>query len=255
MQIKRAERAIRTIQLAISDVRTKVSIHQFENEEEEICFFKDLLPEFYSRLILELHVFQLESRRPKASVKLQRQVLQNELKYITFFLEKHAGFLQYYNAGDTSLDRQYFVRNPSGSASPLLLLDCSLALDNSFCTTYSLILSEIKAFEKLQRYVLIESYGLKHKNKHGGNNVIEPMEWKLGPFALTELGYLIYLTGAIPGSLKTVMAFLGKIFDIPLSNTSRILQQMRIRKGERAAFLAKGIRLVHQHMDSLDAKS
>lgn len=254
-QIKLAKNAIELILAAIAELREKVTWHKFENSNEEIIFFKELLPEFYARLIYNLHVFHLESRRPKASIKLQKKILQNELKDIALFFEKHNTFLIYCNEGNTYLDQEYFTRKKTATSSPSLLYDCSLAMDTSFCTTHSFISAQFLAFEKIQSYVIKELYSLDNKNAVIDENRIEPVKSPVGPFNLTELGYFLHLTGTIPGTLKQAMDFVGKCFDTRITNYSRILQQIRIRKGERATFLTKGLRLFNEHMDNLDEKS
>lgn len=252
--LARSEQIIKLIQQSIQNIREQMASYSFKDDEEEIFFFKALLPEFYARLIYHLHVFHVEAKRPKASVKIQKRILRNELKRIAMFFQKHAPFVEYYNAGNTYLDDKYFTRDAASDAMPFLLDDYSLVLDTICCTTYSFVLSKIKAFEQVQHYIIRELNNLEKKSDGIQDDALKPEKWKLGPFALVELGYLIHLTGGLPGTLKSTMDFLEKCFDTRIGNYSRMLQQMRIRKEERAAYLTKGIDLFYRHMDELDDK-
>jgi hypothetical protein len=250
--IEKSRQSLTAVQMAIIDLKDKCTPFDFPDREAEVNFFKNILPEFYSLLIYHLRVFNLEANRPIASQELYRKMLQRELKDIKRFFEKQAGFIKYYNSDSQFLDQEYFTRGRAQL--PFMLIDYSIALDPNFCTTYSLVISQILAFEKLQTYLLNE---LKMLNQPIGTPShlqvsVKSKKWLLGPFTLIELGYLIHLTGGVSGTLKSTMDFLEQVFDIKLGNYSRVLQEMRIRKEDRTIFLTKGRQMLYDHMDRLD---
>jgi len=244
--------AVLKAEAAITTLKEKMKDYQFENDTEEIYFFRNSLPLFYSRLIFHLRLYNLETNRQGTSRKLCKKLFQHELKDIDLFFKKQITFRQYYHSGNTLLDKELFTKHHDHVQLPFLLTDYSFVLDPDFCTTYSLILSQMLAFEKLQEYIFVELKKLDSIQLPDAPESITPKKWQLGSFALIELGYLLHLTGAIHGNLKDTMNFLEDCFETKLGNYSRTFQKMRIRKGDRAAFLVKGIDTVYRHMDSLD---
>lgn len=74
-----------------------VSGHVFENETEEIAFFKDINPCFYSKYIYYQHISHIESsRRPGGSPDLQQSMLVRQLRYIDRFFKEQLSFIIYH---------------------------------------------------------------------------------------------------------------------------------------------------------------
>jgi len=245
-------KSVLVVEKAIKLMKDWIKHYRFKDSTEEVAFFRNSLPLFYSKLIYHLRLYHLETKHQGAGRKLYKKALQDELKDINLFLKKQASFRQYYNSGSNRMDKDLFTRTQPEL--PILTADCSLALDPEFCTTYSIILSQMLAFQQLQDHIFIE---LK-KQDTIESLLVTPApikkKWQKGSFALVELGYLLHLTGAIHGNLRDTMQFLENCFDTKLGNYSRTFQKMRIRQGDRAIYLVKGIDSIYKHMDDLDAE-
>lgn len=100
-------------ELASADVSRAV-VAGFESEEQEIDFFKRIKPlftgygEFYS-ILYSAELFVPESAED--ALQFRRDELSRSLQ----FLEKHRDLCDYLDAGETSLDREYFLQRSEGA--------------------------------------------------------------------------------------------------------------------------------------------
>lgn len=94
--IKKAQRSVRCIKNALTQLKAFILEYPFKNEEEEILFFKEIKPELFSKLIYYVKIFNIESRRPMGSHEIQEIYLRHELEKLTFFFNNHLEFYQYY---------------------------------------------------------------------------------------------------------------------------------------------------------------
>ena len=67
-------------------MRDLVLKNGFENQQDEIEFFKKVKPKVYSQLIYHNQIFKIESKRPNSCDKVQRKFLVGELDKIQIFL-------------------------------------------------------------------------------------------------------------------------------------------------------------------------
>ena len=71
----KAEKSIHVTKAAMEKLREYISRFSFESNVEEIYFFKEIKPRFYSKLIYHLKVFNIETRRPKGGQKAEEKFL------------------------------------------------------------------------------------------------------------------------------------------------------------------------------------
>jgi hypothetical protein len=83
----------------------------FTDEDEEIQFFKHIKPRFTSQLIFYREIHNIESRKPDQSVKKSIRYFRKQRKELKRFFASNSDFIRYYNIGNTSLDKEYFLRN------------------------------------------------------------------------------------------------------------------------------------------------
>ena len=67
----KAEKSIHITKAAMEKLREYISQFKFESSAEEIHFFKEIKPRFYSKLIYYLKVFNIETRRPNGGQKAE----------------------------------------------------------------------------------------------------------------------------------------------------------------------------------------
>ena len=100
----------------LMQLKAFISDYVFENEEEEIHFFKEIKPRLFSRLIYYQKVYQIETMRPNGSKSVQVKYFEKELDRLTDFFEQNLDFCSYFRSGSTHLDRFFFtwtIYNPT----------------------------------------------------------------------------------------------------------------------------------------------
>ncbi len=65
--LKKAERSIYCINESLKQIKQFVITQQFQSQDDEILFFKEIKPSIYSKLIFFVKVFHIESKRPDGS--------------------------------------------------------------------------------------------------------------------------------------------------------------------------------------------
>lgn len=152
--IRKAQKSIRCIKNALTQLRAFTIQHHFCNEAEEILFFKKTKPELFSKLIFYIRILNIESRRPACDPKIQETYLRCELEKLTFFFNNHIEFYRYYRMNSTFLDNKYFIR---GKEDLNLYQDTVMIyIDPDFSTSHDYMVSEIIANDRLKVFLNIE---------------------------------------------------------------------------------------------------
>lgn len=219
----------------------------FDNQQDEIEFFKNVKPVIYGKLIYFTNIFSLESKRTLSSNKVQRKYLNADLKKIQFFINDNLEFYKYYKCNDTIFDAHYFVRKMAEvrpCIGSLLFM-----IDPDFSTSHDHILAVFIANEMLSTYLKTEIYKL--DSKFGKNEIILKEEdfidlkinWMESKIALIELIYALLIVGAIKREngdsidIKELAEFTEKVLHIDLGDVYRAFAGMKLRKKERTKFL------------------
>lgn len=95
---------------AFDRLKEFITGYSFDDDDEEILFFKEFKPRIFSHLIYYRKVYNIEMGRPVASIEAQREYLKKELDFIQKFIDKRIDFYRYYRSGATHMDAAYFVR-------------------------------------------------------------------------------------------------------------------------------------------------
>lgn len=254
-KLQYAEGSIKIIQKRLQELRDYILDYEFEDSDEEILFFKKLLPKMYSKLIYHLRLFHLESRRPTGCKELQYELLKSELKIIRHFFDHNLDFYQYYNSGTTYLDHLYFKRHKYDQH--LIMDEYFMLVDPNFSTVHSYKVAKMLAYEHLQAYISQALLQLDQKQEIDASTDLKQhaIKWTASKTDLIELAYAVFSVGGLNNGnvgLNKIISFLESIFDTDLGNPSRVLQQMRIRKKNRTCFLDKLRESLLRHMDDLD---
>jgi len=152
--IRKAQKSIRCIKDALTQLRALAIQHTFCSDTEEILFFKKTKPELFSKLIYFVKILNIESRRPVGNPEIQETYLQQELEKLTFFFNNHIEFYQYYRINSTYLDNKYFIR---GKEDLNLFQDTLMIyIDPDFSTSHDYMVSKIIANDRLKVFLSIE---------------------------------------------------------------------------------------------------
>lgn len=254
-QIKKCENAIEVILASIANLKKIISKSNFKTDTEEIHFFKDLKPQFTSKLIYYNMVFKIEMKRPNGGNRILKKYYNNELLKLKAFFDNELEFYQYYRTGNTYLDYKYFQRGK---------FDIKLALDNfyfetdtTFSTSHDFKVAQILANDLIQLYlenqlIMIENKDTSEKSQRKPNT---KLMWTGSKVALTELLYALHSEGVLNNGtvdLKDIAEYFEYVFEIDLGQYRRTFLEIRARKSDKTKFIKALNEALLKRMDNSD---
>lgn len=254
-QIKKCENAIEVILASIANLKKIISKSNFKTDTEEIQFFKDLKPQFTSKLIYYNMVFKIEMKRPNRGNRILKKYYNNELLKLKAFFDNELEFYQYYRTGNTYLDYKYFQRGK---------FDIKLALDNfyfeadtTFSTSHDFKVAQILANDLIQLYlenqlIMIENKDTSEKSQRKPNT---KLMWTGSKVALTELLYALHSEGVFnngTADLKDIAEYFEYVFEIDLGQYRRTFLEIRARKSDKTKFIKALNEALLKRMDNSD---
>jgi RteC protein len=239
--IPKAELSIATIQKSLAELKQFVLSHKFHSQEDEIQFFKDVKPRFFSKLIYHVKTYNIETHKPNGSDKAKKKYFQNELYNLEQYFNRNLDFIKYYRTQKTYLDHKYFVR---GNHDLSLSLDSFFfETDQKFSTSHDFKVSKIMANELLEIYLKAEIDAIDKKDTGATKAIHSPkvkLTWTLTKASLIELIYALQSIGAFNhtnSSVKDIVAYFEVVFNTDLSHFYNTFQEIKERKGNQAMFL------------------
>lgn len=224
----RALAVSRVLEEVFIRLKAFVSENKFQDEDEEIHFFKEIKPQMFSKLIFYRKVYNIEMNRPLCGGDYYRDYLKNELKAIQVYIDKRLDFYRYYRSGATHLDQIYFLRGKKNNADQYL--DCFyFERDPLFSTGADFRVAKIIANDMLREYLIEELVILSEM----GNEPLPTVRltWQNTKTDLCEQIYAWHSKGtfgAMP--LIRLAKYIQKVFNIDLNdNLSRTFGEMRTR--------------------------
>ena len=254
-QIEKCKNSIDVILKSVSEIKKIVLKSGFKVDTEEIQFFKELKPQFTSKLIYYNVVYKIEMKRPNGGNRILKKYYNNELLKLKAFFDNELEFYQYYRSGSTYLDYKYFQRGK---------FDIKLALDNyyfvtdtTFSTSHDFKVAQILANDLIQLYlenqlIMIENKDISEKSQRKPN--IKLM-WTGSKVALTELLYALHSEGVFnngKADLKDIAEYFEHIFEIDLGQYRRTFLEIRARKNDRAKFITSLNEALIKKMENSD---
>lgn len=86
-EIKRCEKGIEITIKAIENLKKLTQKNGFKSEDEEICFFKNIKPEFTSKIIYYNTIFNIEMKKPNGGNRVIKKYYNNELIRLKAFFD------------------------------------------------------------------------------------------------------------------------------------------------------------------------
>jgi len=108
---------VTAVRTALGKLQSMVLETVFAPKSEEVLFFKDVKPRFYSLLVLAAERYGFEMARPLRRGKGMDAFYGRQLDYISRFFNQHVFLYQYYRVNATELDGLYVIRS-------VIILDC-----------------------------------------------------------------------------------------------------------------------------------
>ena len=254
-QIKKCEQAITIILKSINELKKVVTKTNFKAETEEIQFFKEIKPQFTSKLIYFNRVYKIEMKKPNGGNRILKKYYNNELLKLKAFFDNELEFYQYFRSGSTYLDYKYFLR---GKFDIKLALDSYyFETDTSFATSHDFKVATILANDLIQLY--LENQLLMLENKENTEKSQRKpnvkMIWTGSKVALVELMYALHTEGVFnngAADLKEIAEYFEHIFEIDLGQYRRVFLEIRARKNDKTKFISTLNDLLLKRMENSD---
>ncbi|MBS1598444.1 MAG: RteC domain-containing protein [Bacteroidetes bacterium] len=205
--------------------------------EDEIAFFKEVKPKFYSAWIYWTEVRQIEMHLPIGAKKKIKKYLLDQISALNNFFNRHISFYLYYRAGATHNDEIFFSRKffDNSFYHQSNLLD----FDRTISTGYDFLLSSMFANEQLIRYIK-QKIQNNDETKSEKEVIKSNLQWTNKKVALAELIYAFHATGVFNNAqpdINFITQELCNLFGIDMPNIYKIFEEIRIRKKNRTSFL------------------
>lgn len=252
-----SEQGVKLCIEALEELRILVISRTFSSNADEIEFYKKVKPRVVSELIYFVENFNIESKRPKTSVKAQTKYLDNYIKTLQTYFNNNLEFYHYLKQGATYLDEQYFL---SKNASIRLNKEAyHFFTDKQFSTSHCSTVATIMAYEKLIVKLKLEINKLKTGNNMSGVYKAFQKEanlkWTGSKTDLIELIYALHSTGAInsgTADIKEMAMAFEQLFNIDLGNYYHSFVEMRARKINPTKFMDILKTALTKYMKDLD---
>jgi hypothetical protein len=151
---------------AFNQLKEFILAYNFNDEEEEIYFFKEIKPRLCSHLIYYRKIFNIEMNRP-TGIENQMVYINERLNDIKDYNIKRLDFIRYYRSGSSHLDSLYFMRGKKDLEQYLETF--YYELDPKFTTNCDFKVAKILANDMLSAYLMQQVEYLHDKGMKSGN--------------------------------------------------------------------------------------
>ena len=251
------EQSIVLCKSALENLREYVKDYSFNNQSEEIEFYKHIKPKVLSYLIFYAEQLNIETKRTREGKKEQIKYFKKAISRFQDYFKNNLELYHYYKSKATHLDEQYFIRN--NKTIRLNIEIYHYFFDNKFSTNYDTTVATIRAYIKLIEYLKNEISKL--NNEEQNMKTISPFQketqlnWTGSKTDLVELIYALHNVGAInsgTAEIKDIAVSCEQMFNIDLGDYYHSFVEMRNRKINPTKFLDKLKDKLVQYMNSLD---
>ena len=232
-----ADHRLGFITTVIDQIKEKLKTHLFDCIEDEINYFKYILPPTLALYIYYSEKIEWDRIIRQGSDKCRYKFHDRIYSQAENFRREYSMFCEYYRDGKTDLDNFFFLRN-----SPInreIKYQVRRILDPSSPPLHCELLATHIAYNKMEHELKMIN-----AEENGTLSPIKPGKWRLRwtgkQIDLIELGYGLKETGSLndgKASLKDIFDFLQEVFGIDLGNTSRLFQDIIGRKGGNLLYL------------------
>jgi hypothetical protein len=223
---------VTTVRSALNELKLFVINHPFSSITEEINFFKNVKPKFYSKLIYNVEIYKVGSAKPLGTTDALKEYYEKELTFIDRFFRQNQFMYEYYRHHMVELDSLYFVRGVEINA---VLLPEIPELEPEFSTRSDYLFSKFIAYELLHSFLLNELSRLNSSPIliEQDKKDMPELKWTGDKVNLVEIIYGIYFTGQLNhgnAELSGIIKFMERSLNIDLSRSYRDFIDIRNRK-------------------------
>ncbi|PXV59453.1 RteC protein [Dysgonomonas alginatilytica] len=257
-QLKKTQEGIGCLEESFVRLKTFIRAYSFEDESQEILFFKEYKPGLTCHLIFYRKKYSIELSRPTGSHAGQIAYLEKELSRIRDYFDKTAGFYRYYRSGGTHLDHLYFLR-----CKPCIGMHLESFYDErdpSFSTIADFQVAKIQANELLEDYLKVKIRSIEQGTTSDSYPPLPAvrLSWTASKRDLMEIIYAKHFLEAFnhgKAGVKEITRYFELVFNVDLSSTAqRAWYDLTIRENP-TAFLDKMREIIRQRMEDEDRKN
>lgn len=254
--LNKSVKIISLLKTYFNELKSYISEYTFNNETEEIQFFKETKPQISSKLLYYNCIRNLETNRPIGSDIVQKAFTIQQLDLLKDFFDNNIDFYRYYRAHRTDLDKHYFLRSQPDIET--YFDSFYFERDQRFSTGYDLKVATILANDMLSNYLNAELMKEDLPDGHQFDNTnIQKVKakWTGSKVALIELIYAFHTSKCInngKSDLKRMTSYVENLFDIDLGDVYRTFIEIRSRKGSRVQCLDDLRKKLIARMDDID---
>ncbi|MEX0995890.1 MAG: RteC domain-containing protein [Flavobacteriaceae bacterium] len=239
LSMDKIHEAIILSRLKLSKLKKYTILFPFENQEEEIAFFKSYKGSVLTTLIYYEEVRNFEINSPELSITSKKEFILRQEQKIKKFFKKHESLVQYISLNLTNLDTLFFTLKPINES--WCVCNESYHTDPGFYTNHDLLLAKIRAFKRLLAYLKTKynahdnflKYGIP---LHSQSNI----KWTGSKTELVELIYGLHSSKVINNGntdIKKITQFFEKSLDMDLSDVYKIYSEIKTRQKTPTKFL------------------
>ena len=255
--LNKSVKIIELLRTYFNELKEHISEYTFNNETEEIQFFKETKPQIFSMLIYYDNICRLEINRPTGSDSMQKAFTLKQFDDLKEYFDNNIDFYKYCRSHRTDLDKQYFLRYQPDVE---MYFDSQyFERDQKFSTGFDLKVATILANDMLSDYLSAELVKEDVPNAHQFDNTNTQKvkaKWTGSKVALIELIYAFHSSKCInngKSDLKKMTSFVENLFDIDLGDVYRTFIEIRGRKGSRVQCLDDLRKKLIARMDEVDS--
>jgi hypothetical protein len=223
-EIIKISKVLTFIRGLITDLKAFAGNYKFQNQAEEVQFFKEIKPVFLSQYFYYKKVFAIRLFDTFKDVKSRQANYYILLNRLEKYVERNLEFYQYSMSGNTFMDAHYFTRQNKNNK--------SLDRDESFSTGYDTKLAKVLANELVRNYIL---------KRLDQTDLIQPeLTWTGSKTDLIELVYALHTADVFNNGsvdIKRVANAFQRAFNVNLGDYYRIFINIRLRKSNKSTFL------------------
>jgi hypothetical protein len=227
--IKKLEEAIESVVISLEKLKTFFKNYTLHNKQEEIEFFKEIKPQFTSKLIFYNDIYNIEINKPIGDEKRIKKYYYKEIKKLKSFFTKNKEFYKYYRTKNTCLDKKYFLRKKYDIK--LTLESYYFQSDPVFSTSHDYLIAKLIANEKI--IVFLEDKLNNQTINTFKKNDKNVLKWTGSKVALVELVYALHNEKIINNgniSLNECIKAVETFFNTEIKQHNRIFLEIRNRK-------------------------
>lgn len=198
--IVRAKSAKKIINQAIDKIYDTIINRKFNDEKDEITFFKSVFPLFLSRLFFFNCLFNIETHKPVSGKKELKRYLNTQREILSIFYQEHKEFYNYYRSGCIFSDHLYFTRNDFDTSQNVSSIH--YLIDKRFFTKHTYLIAKIISNDLISEYIESSLMLLKNVDDAKINNNkstpnAQKIVWTDSHIAFVELVYALHEVKAI----------------------------------------------------------